>query len=270
VVVPYRTKLDKSTGKRVAVDVDSLRGTTPVKTKATRLHYRKRSGPDGVLVAGIGGYGLVPSVAKKVLQAYGRVLSLRLRRLEVKCFPVAEVAHIRPPSISGPTLFVTTDREHTLRQYWGGRVHDYDVRCYELSFTGYSRSWGVNLEAVWKGDADVTQFDSIALKAMGVLDELRDGVELRPVANVCNKRCKRPYGTTIAAKSKRCNSEGQAASEKAWEHLNKWGRIANPELAALFGYAGERRWQRANDFARRNGLERTKDAKETVLWLLPG
>jgi hypothetical protein len=103
-----------------------------------------------------------------------------------------------------------------------------------------------------------------------VLDKDRGDVELRPVASVRNRWRKRPFGTTIAAKPKRCNSEAQAAREEAWRHLNKWGRIANPALARLFGYAGERRWQRANDFARRNGLERTKDADGTVLWVLPG
>lgn len=268
-VTPHRTTKDKVTGERVALGVDGSRGTTPVDNDAFTLTFRKRVHRNGVLQATVKGYGVVPSRARKVLRVYGRVESLRLSRVEVKCFPGPDAAHIRPPLTAGPPLPVRPDRKDTTRRCWGYRGPEYEVECYEMDFARRSRSWGLNLEARWKGDADAKDFDDIVRNAIAVLDKVRGDVELRPVASVRNRRGKRPFGIVVAAKAKRRNDEAQAAREEAWRRLKKHGRIANPELAGLFAYAGEKRWRCANDFTRRNGLVTTKDADGTAIRVWP-
>jgi hypothetical protein len=258
-IQPYKTTMDKATGKRVPMTFDGRK----VLTQSCTITYRKRL-VRGCRQATLEVPGLVPAVLVPKLKRFGRHVVTYVKQIEVKCFPQHVPPHPRSLFPDGWTPANPPNRDGLI-DHWTWETDRLVMRCYQVPCW----TFGPMVEVISKDSVEAPQFDDVVRSAIDTLTQLCRGVDLRPVSSVTNSRGSRPYGRALRATYRRRNDQAQTACDKARRWLKRHGWITNVMLAELFAYAGERRWQRARDYARRNGLTRTTDKHGHVAYELP-
>ena len=188
------------------------------------------------------GFGLTPYHVRALLHRWVRISKLVVSRLEVKCFPLKsfldsdELANIKSME-QAPVPANREKRKITTIAYNYYLDRKFILSAYDIESTSKPqvKSWGQNLEIIWRGRIDSSNFEDSVIEMCGILSSFA-GNHIRPVSTVKSYLHYYPCGLLIESASKRDKDAVKTVISDALATVKSKGYIMHSNFVDMFSH----------------------------------